>query len=173
MKLPSEIEIETERQRAVVHSMDPFDSEQPFYRTATAPASYYTGSVRSSSTNTNGGGGGGGGGREFPMLAQKLQRMENFDFSATPPRAPSPPPPSLYFDNNSSISSRSSMADPLDLNVAQLFYQICKVNKEYKGICIRLTAIEFMGKVRIFTRKTWDVIFFFLCGDMILLRPLS
>ncbi|XP_062708443.1 transient receptor potential cation channel trpm isoform X7 [Aedes albopictus] len=105
--------------------MDPFDNEQPFFRTATAPASYYAGSVRSTSTTTNNNGGGGGR-RDFPMLAQKLQRMENFDFSATPPRAPSPPPPSLYFDNNSSVSSRSSMADPLDLNVVQLFYQICK-----------------------------------------------
>ena len=124
------------RQSPQPTDMDPFDNEQPFFRTATAPASYYAGSVRSTSTTTNNNGGGGGR-RDFPMLAQKLQRMENFDFSATPPRAPSPPPPSLYFDNNSSVSSRSSMADPLDLNVVQLFYQICKVNKG--NMCIYTT----------------------------------
>ncbi|XP_058838517.1 transient receptor potential cation channel trpm isoform X11 [Topomyia yanbarensis] len=60
----------------------------------------------------------------FPVLVQKLRRMENFDLTATPPRAPSPPPPSLYFDNNSSVSSRSSF-EPLDLNVVHLF-EICK-----------------------------------------------
>ncbi|XP_055536936.1 transient receptor potential cation channel trpm isoform X5 [Wyeomyia smithii] len=56
----------------------------------------------------------------IPVLVQKLRRMENFDLSATPPRAPSPPPPSLYFDNNSSISSASSFA-PLNLAVTSLF----------------------------------------------------
>ncbi|XP_055607349.1 transient receptor potential cation channel trpm isoform X8 [Uranotaenia lowii] len=61
----------------------------------------------------------------FPMLAQKLRRLEDFDLSATPPRAPSPPPPSLYFDNNSTVSSNSSLAEPLDLNVVHLF-EICK-----------------------------------------------
>lgn len=105
--------------------MDPFGDEA-FIRTA---ANYGLGG--------NGGGGDGGAGSRstsintgtespFPMLAHKLRRMENFDFSAVPP---SPPPPSLYFDNNSSISSRSSVAEPLDLNVVQLYYQICKVNK--------------------------------------------
>lgn len=108
--------------------MDPYDNEQTFIRTFTAPASYYAGSVRSNATATTNG----AAERPFPMmLAQKLRRMENFDLSATPPRAPSPPPPSLYFDNNSSVSSTSSVAEPLDLNVVQLLYQICKVNKEY------------------------------------------
>ncbi|XP_038115217.1 transient receptor potential cation channel trpm isoform X4 [Culex quinquefasciatus] len=59
-------------------------------------------------------------GHQIPILAQKLHRLEHFDWSATPPRAPSPPPPSLYFDNNSTVSSASS-AEPLDLNVVHLF----------------------------------------------------
>lgn len=64
-------------------------------------------------------------GHQIPILAQKLHRLEHFDWSATPPRAPSPPPPSLYFDNNSTVSSASS-AEPLDLNVVHLF-EIVKV----------------------------------------------
>ncbi|XP_058459300.1 transient receptor potential cation channel trpm isoform X4 [Malaya genurostris] len=56
----------------------------------------------------------------YPLLVQKLRRMEQFDLTATPPISPSPPPPSLYFDNNSSVSSGSSY-EPLDLNVVHLF----------------------------------------------------
>ncbi|XP_055631073.1 transient receptor potential cation channel trpm isoform X5 [Toxorhynchites rutilus septentrionalis] len=55
---------------------------------------------------------------QFSILARRLCRTDSFDFFATPPRAPSPPPPSLYFDNNSSISTNSSMEQ---LDVVQLF----------------------------------------------------
>uniref|UniRef100_A0A182UEF4 Uncharacterized protein n=1 Tax=Anopheles melas TaxID=34690 RepID=A0A182UEF4_9DIPT len=61
----------------------------------------------------------------LPVLREKLRTLQSSDPAATPPLSPSPPPPSLYFES-SSISSRSSIVEPFDLNVASL-YQVFHV----------------------------------------------
>lgn len=61
----------------------------------------------------------------LPVLREKLLVLQTSDSVATPPLSPSPPPPSLYFES-SSISSRSSIVEPFDLNVASL-YQVFHV----------------------------------------------
>uniref|UniRef100_A0A182JJQ0 Uncharacterized protein n=1 Tax=Anopheles atroparvus TaxID=41427 RepID=A0A182JJQ0_ANOAO len=61
----------------------------------------------------------------LPVLREKLLNLQTSDNVATPPLSPSPPPPSLYFES-SSISSRSSIVEPFDLNVASL-YQVFQV----------------------------------------------
>ncbi|XP_049292902.1 transient receptor potential cation channel trpm isoform X7 [Anopheles funestus] len=63
----------------------------------------------------------------LPVLREKLRTLQSSDPAATPPLSPSPPPPSLYFES-SSISSRSSIVEPFDLNVASL-YQVFHVKR--------------------------------------------
>ncbi|XP_049543421.1 transient receptor potential cation channel trpm isoform X3 [Anopheles darlingi] len=63
----------------------------------------------------------------LPVLREKLLVLQTSDSVATPPLSPSPPPPSLYFES-SSISSRSSIVEPFDLNVASL-YQVFHVKR--------------------------------------------